>query len=370
MQFSLKLGLACAGAVLFVSPLIRAAEVTDYSVTSVPGFAEFYDIREVSGVFVNGVRYNVTFERGDATVVFPTSLNAPYPDSPFDSGPESFLQLETDPDRTILQGWANDVVNQVNAAINALVPFGDVAGAVAQIDPTNGEPDTGSINSLECRVYYSIRVHEGSPPPGFCGTGEHDFPALAALACTVSAAGYGPTPVPLGANSVWQNGYYIHTNGAFYNATPANWVRLTPAPLTPVEAEATPAHSGATSAFHPHHNGSATAINGLDDPINVTVFGSSTANGDTVDFTANQIDPATLALGPGGAAPDLGTPPLLNTDSDGDGDNDATFFGFSTGDSGMACADTSLDVTGETYGGAAFQGTATITTNCYAQCHN
>jgi hypothetical protein len=56
-------------------------------------------------------------------------------------------------------------------------------------------------------------------------------------------------------------------------------------------------------------------------------------------------------------------------DADGDGDLDASFV-FLTGDTGMACTDTSAALIGETTPGTPIQGTASITTDCDAGCHN
>jgi len=58
----------------------------------------------------------------------------------------------------------------------------------------------------------------------------------------------------------------------------------------------------------------------------------------------------------------------LIADADGDGDADAGFE-FLTGDTGIACTDTTASLVGETYVGAPIAGTVVIDTDCNAQCH-
>lgn len=121
--------------------------------------------------------------------------------------------------------------------------------------------------------------------------------------------------------------------------------------------------------LHPHHDGSPSAVAGLNDVIDVVVFGSSIANGDTEDFVANQINPATLNFGPAEASINPESTPVFDMDVDSDGDNDAQFE-FLTGDAGLACVSTEATLTGETNSGEMFQGTGSISTNCDALCHN
>jgi hypothetical protein len=101
--------------------------------------------------------------------------------------------------------------------------------------------------------------------------------------------------------------------------------------------------------------------------ISVAVKTTSTAAGDSVDFDATQVDPATVRFGPGGAV--SATPPLTG-DVDADSDADVT-FAFDIVSSGILCDDTEVTLNGETYAGDVVVGSDTITTvNCEeAGCH-
>jgi hypothetical protein len=119
--------------------------------------------------------------------------------------------------------------------------------------------------------------------------------------------------------------------------------------------------------FHPHHDGSAAAIGGLNDPFSVVVLGSSVENGGTEDFFTGEIEPDSVQVGPamGGQDPDLS--PDYDIDVNADGDLDARFH-FLTGDSGLTCADTEMTLTGVADGNA-FESTESVTTDCNFQCH-
>jgi hypothetical protein len=123
---------------------------------------------------------------------------------------------------------------------------------------------------------------------------------------------------------------------------------------------------------HTNHDGSPSAINGLNDTIAVSVLGLSIGDGDLVDFDTNTIDPATLRFGNdrGGIKP--GSTPLFNQFVDGDSVPDATFE-FRTGDAGIVCNQTETALDGYTTvasGATRFAGAEPITTNCIASCHN
>jgi hypothetical protein len=135
----------------------------------------------------------------------------------------------------------------------------------------------------------------------------------------------------------------------------------TPAALTAVNIAV---NNG--NALHVHHDGGPDAINGLNDPIPVNVLTTSVAAGDPDDFDATQVDPATVRFGLGGAFDTDLT--AVTGDTDGDGDTDITLE-FLTGDAGLLCTDTSVGLVGQTLSGTAVQGTASITTDCEAQCH-
>jgi hypothetical protein len=119
---------------------------------------------------------------------------------------------------------------------------------------------------------------------------------------------------------------------------------------------------------HPHHNGTVSAIGGLNDSIRVFVFGSSTDVGDFINFDTTTIDPNTVRFGPdsGGIDPDATV--VLDNDYNNDGLLDARFH-FLTGDAGIRCTDTEATITGETLAGDPFGGKDSIKTACNAQCH-
>jgi hypothetical protein len=125
------------------------------------------------------------------------------------------------------------------------------------------------------------------------------------------------------------------------------------------------------NALHPHHDGSL-GPQGIasfpDDVISVSVLGSLVSAGDPVDFNTDDIDPTTLAFGPGAGGTDPGTPAQFNQNVDADGIDDAT-FGFRMSDSDIACGETSATLTGVTTGGQGFEGSDTILTNCNVVCH-
>ncbi len=101
--------------------------------------------------------------------------------------------------------------------------------------------------------------------------------------------------------------------------------------------------------------------------IPVGVFTTSLADGDSVEFDASQIDPASLRFGFGEATYQAGP---FTLDIDGDGDLEAAFL-FQTLDAAFLCEDTDALLIGETYAGQKFIGTDAITTiNCETStCH-
>lgn len=137
----------------------------------------------------------------------------------------------------------------------------------------------------------------------------------------------------------------------------------TSSPAVPVEIDVT------SSVVHPHHDGSPSAINGLNDVISVAVFSSSTAVGGSIDFDATTIDTTSVRFGPSEASIAAGSVPDLENDYDADGMDDA-YMEFLTGDTGVGCADTEMTIAGETDTGMPFVGADTINADCNAQCHN
>jgi WD40 repeat protein len=107
-----------------------------------------------------------------------------------------------------------------------------------------------------------------------------------------------------------------------------------------------------------------------DNPVNprskgvipVALLTASTANGDPVDFDAWTVDPTTLAFGPGAAG--IKHSSGHAEDVDGDGDIDMMLH-FPTQETGLACFDTEITLTGATFDGLEFTATDSIqTTGC------
>jgi hypothetical protein len=102
--------------------------------------------------------------------------------------------------------------------------------------------------------------------------------------------------------------------------------------------------------------------------VTVGIMGMNTTHGDSINLDpAAEIDPATLKFGFGEAS--NVTMPIPG-DFDGDSNYDL-LVGFSMQDSGIACDDTELKVTGEMYSGLPIIATDTIeTTDCTTgTCH-
>ncbi len=102
--------------------------------------------------------------------------------------------------------------------------------------------------------------------------------------------------------------------------------------------------------------------------VTVGIMGMNTAHGDSINLDpAAEIDPATLKFGFGEAANVMSA---ISGDFDGDTNQDL-LVGFSMLDSGIACGDTELEVTGEMYSGLPIIATDTIeTTDCTTgTCH-
>jgi hypothetical protein len=102
--------------------------------------------------------------------------------------------------------------------------------------------------------------------------------------------------------------------------------------------------------------------------LTVGVLGMNTADGDPIDLDAAQVDPDSLKFGPTEAPNAVLSP--ISGDVDGDGNQDMV-FGFRVEDSGIACGDTELEMTGSLYSGIPIEGTDSITTtDCtVSACH-
>jgi hypothetical protein len=121
--------------------------------------------------------------------------------------------------------------------------------------------------------------------------------------------------------------------------------------------------------LHPHHDGSGS---NQDDVIPVIMYSSSTLVGDSSDFDASLIDPATLRFGPGLGTVSPSDPPSLNIDIDDDGLDDAVFrFLMSDATFGrVTCSeDTSGVLIGGLITGETFAGEDSFLSNCNASCH-
>jgi hypothetical protein len=94
-------------------------------------------------------------------------------------------------------------------------------------------------------------------------------------------------------------------------------------------------------------------------PIIVTIYNTSVADGDDADFDAAQVQPTSVRFGIGEAQNTNGAWPL---DIEGDGDTDVQFI-FNTQDTGILCGDTEVSLTGETFSGDQFIATDSITTD-------
>jgi hypothetical protein len=76
----------------------------------------------------------------------------------------------------------------------------------------------------------------------------------------------------------------------------------------------------------------------------ITVFTTSIADGDAIDFDSSDINAASLRLGYGSAAISGG--PFVS-DMDADGDLDTSYY-FQTQDTGIACEDEEMSLVGQT----------------------
>jgi len=169
-------------------------------------------------------------------------------------------------------------------------------------------------------------------------------------------------------NTIWDLWWHNHgLDGEGTTVPGIAPVAMTSASATPLPVINVSVAVTGNRAIHPHHDGSETAINGLNDIIPVAVLSTNVAAGDPADFDASTVNPASVRFGIGGAQDTDGAATLA--DADGDGDTDAGFE-FLTGDTGIACADSAASFSGETYIGEPISGTADINTDCDAQCHN
>lgn len=82
----------------------------------------------------------------------------------------------------------------------------------------------------------------------------------------------------------------------------------------------------------------------------------------TDEFDATQVDPSSVVFGPAAVSEAHGMGHIKDIDEDGDAD---LLLHFIAADSGIACGDTDVSITGETFGGEEIAGTDSINTvNC------
>jgi hypothetical protein len=165
-----------------------------------------------------------------------------------------------------------------------------------------------------------------------------------------------------------QPGWYIDPDGPAYSESNVTF------DIDDVELRGTtliPAVVDQKGTLHPRHNGSASAIAGLNDPFNLFIYGASTAAGDPVNLNTDNIRNTTIRVGQlGGVRQSV----LKNQDNDNDGIEDARVTVL-TGSTGMNCDFTwsepkDLVVRAELTTGEIIAGVDTsIKKNCDAQCH-
>jgi hypothetical protein len=92
--------------------------------------------------------------------------------------------------------------------------------------------------------------------------------------------------------------------------------------------------------------------------IQVAILTTSVAAGEAVDFDATDVDPSTVAFGPGGATP---VNPVRLKDVDHDGDIDLLLH-FGMPAAAIPCGATTATLTGETFAAQLFTGTDAVRT--------
>lgn len=122
------------------------------------------------------------------------------------------------------------------------------------------------------------------------------------------------------------------------------------------------------NVLHPHHDGSASSPAGLDDVVEVVVFGESTLAGDPQDLDTDLIDVNTLRFGPAEGSVSASHAQEYNVDVDSDGVDDARFR-FVMSDTGFSCSDSEGELVGDLMSGQTFEAIDSFSSNCNAACH-
>jgi hypothetical protein len=103
--------------------------------------------------------------------------------------------------------------------------------------------------------------------------------------------------------------------------------------------------------------------------LHMGVLGASMVAGDSANFDASQIDPATVKFGSGQAAPHSNYPEGEMKDVDEDGVMDKKFI-FRSHEVGLLCTSTSVSVEANLYSGEQISGWDKVATNdCIEGCH-
>ena len=171
-----------------------------------------------------------------------------------------------------------------------------------------------------------------------------------------------------------QPGIYFDPNDPVYSESGVTFdlddVEIYGSPSVTAEINLLRAQPG-NVVLHPHHDGGPNAVNGLNDPIRVAIFGALVTAGDPVDFDTDDIIASSLRLGQLGGS---STATFYNRPIDSDGIDDVRANTL-TGDTGMNCVfpssePTDFAVRGELTTGEVFAGVdESISYNCNAQCH-
>jgi hypothetical protein len=122
-----------------------------------------------------------------------------------------------------------------------------------------------------------------------------------------------------------------------------------------------------TGPIHPHHDGTVSSPDEINDLIPVTIYGASTTVGDPANLNAANIVPGSVRFARNFAPVAAGQTPQF-VDDDADGLTDARFR-FRTGSTGITCSDTSTTIDGRLTTGQVFVDSDSFNKDCNAGCH-